>query len=514
MRTRRMWTLLAALLLAACGGSESSQAPPTEVVDAGGGGQDAGETAFPEGDNLIEVDSLAGPAGGLFQSLEIAGGHLYGCTASHGLYVVKLGSAGALQEAVEGATFPDGKGCREVVSAPDGALFFTGQSESQSGSWIAEVPSSEPPGAEVVVQASTLVEGLVQGIAASDTHVAVALGAGGLVLLGRQDGALTEVGRLEAGFDSALGVAFYGADRLVVANGLSGLAVVDISNPETPVIEKQMTEGSPGNARRVQIVGKLAYVAEVSSGISVVDLTTMERKGAWETHDGATSMDVAVSADGKLAYVANWEDLVVLDVSDPAKITMLGAQAITATDGGSAHAVAVREHEGVVYVADWSGLFSIAFGGPVSAPDIRLSRRQLDFGLVTLKKKGQGIVIFNLGNQPLEITKYEVSSPVFTVDLDPDDEPIAGGQEGFCTVIFEPKGDAEVKAVLTLTTNDPDEGTIEVPLSGNTVTGIQVGSKFEGSETLFYQDHATGNEVAVSKDHPNKVVILAYFATW
>ena len=323
-------------------------------------------------------------------------------------------------------------------AAPDGTLFFTGLSVSQAGSWVVQVSPDELIGEDGKVQAqSTIrVDSLVQGIVATDTHVSAVLGEGGLVLFGRNDGQLAEVGSLATGFDQALGLAVYPPDQLVVANGQSGLVVVDVSDPTQPTITSEFADNL-GTARRVQVTGNTAYVAEISSGVSVVDLAKGELIGQWSTYDGASAMDLVLA--GPLVYVANWEDLVILDATDPTDPIFVGSEMVEALDGGIPHVVAVDGLDGVVYAGDWSGVFALAFGGARPAPDIRLSRRKLDFGWVTLKQKGQGFIVHNIGDRPLQIDSLEVSSSVFTAEMDAED-PIAPRGRAASSLTGEGKG--------------------------------------------------------------------------
>ena len=80
---------------------------------------------------------------------------------------------------------------------------------------------------------------------------------------------------------------------------------------------------TPGDARDVEIVGGIAYVADGPSGLRVIDVSNPAAPfeiGAFDTLGRA--MDVEV-VDG-IAYVANYHDLLVIDVSDPAAPFKIG----------------------------------------------------------------------------------------------------------------------------------------------------------------------------------------------
>lgn len=116
MQLNRWWVMGPALALLACGcGSDGDGAVEAAAPETG-------EFQFPEGDDSIVPTAgvLAGPEGGLVQSIEIAGSHLYACSASHGLYVARIDGPSAVVPVTQGAAFPDGTGCRLVTPRPMG----------------------------------------------------------------------------------------------------------------------------------------------------------------------------------------------------------------------------------------------------------------------------------------------------------------------------------------------------------------------------------------------------------
>ncbi|NRA00125.1 MAG: hypothetical protein HRU01_26785, partial [Myxococcales bacterium] len=56
-----------------------------------------------------------------------------------------------------------------------------------------------------------------------------------------------------------------------VADGSSGLRVIDVSNPAAPVELGALD--TPGGALNVEVVGGLAYVADYDSGLRVIDVS-------------------------------------------------------------------------------------------------------------------------------------------------------------------------------------------------------------------------------------------------
>ena len=100
-----------------------------------------------------------------------------------------------------------------------------------------------------------------------------------------------------------------------VAQGRSGLQVVDVSDPRNPNgVGGQRTEDANG----VSIVEDYAYVADVRSGLIIFDISDPDNPdeiGSCETPGESQ----AVSVSGNFAYVADEDEgLRVIDISDPA----------------------------------------------------------------------------------------------------------------------------------------------------------------------------------------------------
>jgi len=485
-----------------CGGSGGSSNPnsPPPIV-------------LPDGDDNVVALANANALefGQTYTALAVTKKYVYACVPAFGMQVGTLNGPGELTLTVTEGLFPSGTGCRAITTGPDGMVFMAGQA-TDGGSWIASMAdgaatsNGELPLHSVV----SLGDGMVEDLLATDTHVYVVLGDAGLRVLSRDGGNLSEVAQLVDGFDQALGLAMHGTHTLIVGNGPAGLAVVDVLNPSAPAITN--TFKTYGVGRKVDVSGDFAFVAAVGGGVSVHDLTQADPYppvASWPTH--SSTMDISVT-DAGLAFVANWEDLVVLDVSVPQNIQFLASEVIT-TGGGSSKVVGVVGRDDVAYVADWSTLATYMYVEGRSAPDIHLSKTKLKFGLVSLKK-GKAILVENFGSEPLEVSNIQSDNPLFQVDVSAETMVINPGGIDYLEIVFEPVDDSEVKAHLTMTTNDPDESLVDIPLSANVISGKQLGGPFDGDEPMIYLEVDTGKDVTVMSEHAGKVVLLAYFATW
>ena len=147
-----------------------------------------------------------------------------------------------------------------------------------------------------------------------------------------------------------------------VADVSSGLQVIDISNPASPTILGSVD--TPGNALGIAVSGTVAYVADDSSGLQLIDVSNPSSPaiiGSVDTPGQASG--VAVS--GTLAYVGDWESgLQVIDVSNPAFPSILGS----VDTPGQAWGVAVSG--ALAYLADYEGGFTAIDVSNPSSPKL------------------------------------------------------------------------------------------------------------------------------------------------
>ncbi len=95
----------------------------------------------------------------------------------------------------------------------------------------------------------------------------------------------------------ALGVAVSGGVAYV-ADGFSGLQVIDVSDPGSPVILGSVD--TPRFARGVAVSGAVAYVADAGSGLQVIDVSSCEPCPG--DLDGTGAVDIG----DLLAILAAW----------------------------------------------------------------------------------------------------------------------------------------------------------------------------------------------------------------
>jgi hypothetical protein len=190
-------------------------------------------------------------------------------------------------------------------------------------------------------------------VAVSGNYAYVADGSSGLQVIDISDPTSPSFAGTYYTPGGAVGVAISG-DYAFVADQNAGLQVIDISDPTTPSLAGSYD--TPGNAKDVAISGDYAFVADYSAGLVVIDIsdpTTPSLAGSYDTP--GNSFDVAVSGD--FACVADqFSGLRVIDISDPTNPSPVGSYA-----AGTAYGVAISGD--YVYVADYTlGLLVIDIG--------------------------------------------------------------------------------------------------------------------------------------------------------
>jgi len=151
------------------------------------------------------------------------------------------------------------------------------------------------------------------------------------------------------GGGSAEGVAVSG-DYAYVADGSEGFQVIDISDPENPVKPAGGNEGAcdtTGSAKDVAVSGNYAYVADVAAGLQVIDISRANAPLIARTCD-TDGYANGVTISGNYAYVAHSSGLQVIDISYPEAPSSVG----TCNTTGYAKDVAVSGN--YAYVADSS----------------------------------------------------------------------------------------------------------------------------------------------------------------
>ena len=200
-----------------------------------------------------------------------------------------------------------------------------------------------------------------------------------------------------------------------VASFNYGLKIIDISNPDSPVLAGSCSKGAIG----VAVSGNYAYVADFNYGLKIFDVSNPNAPVLAGSYDvGKYTMSVAVS--GGYAYVANREKgLFIIDISNPVAPVLTGSYDMT--DGTSGVAVT----GGYAYVTDLdNGLFIIDISNPAAPVLIGNYRTagsvydvSVSGGYAYLANRENGLVIIDISNPaaPVFIGSYDTAKSAVDV---------------------------------------------------------------------------------------------------
>ncbi len=101
----------------------------------------------------------------------------------------------------------------------------------------------------------------------------------------------------------------------------------------------------------------------------------------------------------------------------------------------------------------------------IGVPDIRLSTTALDYGSLYIGASStRPVTVTNEGTETLVVSSVAIDAPVFATDVAPFS--LAVGESRTLAVTFAPAAAGPIQGALTLASNDPDEATVLVSLSG------------------------------------------------
>ena len=130
---------------------------------------------------------------------------------------------------------------------------------------------------------------------------------------------------------------FVNGQYAYIADGYSGLLVIDISNPNSPVYVGSCN--TEDKARGIYIHDDKAYIADDYAGLRIIDVSDPANPSYNSSFDTpCQSVDVVVR--GNLAYLTDaMNGLLIFDITDPADPVLIGGY-----DGGCVHDVVVRDN--------------------------------------------------------------------------------------------------------------------------------------------------------------------------
>ena len=486
---------LTLLILSACAPtSPPTDAPPPGVED---------EVDIILGDPLV----LHAEARGVEVSeVQTVGSFVLYCNGIGGLFFTDASNPGGptppvrIDSALSHPQFPrcqHTSGTLDGTGALDRVAFTNKGDELQPTPFVSVVEVST--GAELGPFVSPGVS--FEGVAMRDDLVFAAAHGDGLFILEVEAGDLVERARLD-GFENAWGLELLG-NTLVVADGTGGIKLVDVSDPTAPAFVGALD--LPGASLDVEIdaATQLAYLAAGGSGVHVVDLAGPDLVTTIDTPGSALQVALA----GERIYVADWNDVRLYDVADPAAVVALGKER-PQVESAFPRVLGIAARDDAVFVGEWTKLWIYEPQFDVGAPDIQLSVRDVIFETTPVgETTSKAIIVENVGALPLEVSEIKIPGP-FTAS--PSSLVVAPGQASLVELLFTPVNDTLESHTLTVCSNDIDEPERDVFVFGNPPPG---GTTIGGPAPETRVNLVEGGQLDVAELRGN-VVLLAYFATF
>jgi len=286
-----------------------------------------------------------------------------------------------------------------------------------------------------------------------------------------------------------------------VADGASGIKVIDISNPQDPTL--LTSAQTSGTAKDVIVSGDYLFVAVGAAGVDMFDISTPETPDLVANYN-TTGYASRVGVSGDKVAVSDWDDVEVLQWDDTPSLTLVGYK----NTGG--RVMAINMAGDYVYSAEWR-YFRIFEFGEIEEPDIDLSFRITDFLHTAIEQcRDTSLVMTNNGGTALEIEDYDIDHGDFSLAL--PSNLIPAGQSITAQVQYCASSENGI-ATLSIDTNDPDEPSPNVKLKGNTPYGVEAG---ESAPNFTLPLVNSNGEITLSEltQIEDQIVVIAFFASW
>ncbi len=233
-----------------------------------------------------------------------------------------------------------------------------------------------------------------------------------------------------------------------VADGDGGLRVIDCLDPDAPSLAT--TAPTSGPAQDVVLKGSRAFLACGAGGMDIFDISVPNAPAFMGNYASPySSFLLAPDVAADRVYIASWDIVDVVEVSDPAQPVRVGFE------DTPVRAMGVGAGADTVYVADWDSFRMYAFG-PTTEPDIFPLPTTVSFPAIPIGQSADTtLLVSNTGGGTLTVTDITVTNPDFAA------APIS----------FSVVADGLVEVTLTVTAStskavgklrflcdDPDEG--------------------------------------------------------
>ena len=463
-----LYTSLALLIAgpgAGCGSSEDDGTGPNPPL-----GPDASLPETTYEDSLTLSGSL--PTGvtdgisGIEEVRALADGRVIACTSRAGVIVIDGTDPSNLAE----STRIDSGPCQHIaVSGNTLYISHRGDASDPTSRITAWDLTPTPP--KPIGDAFTAANTSFEGLDALGTMLYAAAHDKGVTILELTGGQLEQRSTFSTGLTNAWAVAVRDT-TLHVADAAGGVTFVNVSNPAAPSLAGATADGDvDGSPMSIDVDGSTVFVGAGHGGVVIIDASNLASPSIANTVNTPGSSLQVSYADGHL-HVADWNDLRVFDVSDPAAPAIVTTERLPAS-AGAPRVRAVAALGKTVFAGEWTAMHALALDPVGDAPDIRTNEDDLKFFDINSGASRAGaVLVYNDGNAPLSAV-VGTQGDAFRVDV--TELYIEPGQAGSVEVTYTATGGASPDmGTLTLRSTDPDQGVLDLSLVGN-APGLALG---------------------------------------
>lgn len=282
-----------------------------------------------------------------------------------------------------------------------------------------------------------------------------------------------------------------------VTDGGGGLKILNVSDPNN--VSEYSAIATTGSARDVDVVNGIAYVAVGSQGLDIFDVSEPSNPIFLSNYQ-SPFFTAGVSVDDNKAYLAEWDIVEVIDVSNGEAPFLLGWEEMTV------RGMSIAARDSFLYVANWLNFDILRFGN-TQEPDIFLTETFFDFGSIPVGSSSDVIIrVLNTGPSELSVDSITSTGDDFT--LDTDFMNIEPGGVAEVKLTFTPVDSLRTQSVISFWSNDPDEPRRTFIAKGNT-NSLKIGDTAPDFTLL----DINGIPHTLS-DYAGKVIVLSFFASW
>jgi hypothetical protein len=312
------------------------------------------------------------------------------------------------------------------------------------------------PAAPVVAGHSAPLPDIVQGIAVSGSTAYVADGASGLQIVDVTNPSSPQwTGSLDTP-GTAQNVAVSGT-YAYVADMDGGLRIVNVANPLAPAEVTALTASTLGGAvKGIAVAGATAYVGAGAGGLVIVDVTAPANPVIRGRYQGPLATNVTVL--GAAAYVVDSAGLRVLalNVSNPSSPQLIDSKFVTgvpddlAVNGAYLYVMAGDAGMHIFWIKSDTGLLypRVTYNTPGAAHDVALSDL---YAYVADGRAGLRVVdvLTNVG-VPVEVGSYRTLGDALAVVASNGRAYVAAGEEGLSVMdLADPANPVQAGSVDT-----------------------------------------------------------------